>query len=206
MESPRLRFRRLRATDYPLVAPILQDPETMYAWGHGFSYNEVCDWIANMLQRYREEGYGYFAGIHRDTGELIALAGPLSEPVGELGEETADGEEPGEEESDGEEPESVVGIGYIVRRDYWRKNYGMESARAALEYAFDVLNASRVVALIQPTNIPSLHIAADLGMKPIAMIQKEYQGREIPHVVCAVDLPEEEPLLESAGDPDDPKY
>lgn len=186
MESPRLRFRRLRATDYPLVAPILQDPQTMYAWGHGFSYNEVCDWIANMLQRYREEGYGYFAGIHRQTNELIALAGPLAEFV--------------------QEPEPIVGIGYIVRRDHWRQGYGTECGRAALEYAFYILNAPRVVALIQPNNIPSLHVAANLGMKPIAMIKKEYEGQEIPHVVCAIRLPQPEPLPESAGDPSDPKY
>lgn len=186
METPRMRFRRLRANDYPLVAPILQDPETMHAWGHGFSYNEVCDWIANMLQRYREEGYGYFAGIHRDTHELMALAGPLVEVA--------------------QEPEPVVGIGYIVRRDYWRKRYGIESARAALEYAFYVLNVPRVVALIQPTNIPSLHVAADLGMKPIAMIHKEYEGQSIPHVVCAIHMPEPDPVPESAGDLSDPKY
>ena len=32
MESERLRFRRLRADDYALIAPILQDEQTMYAW------------------------------------------------------------------------------------------------------------------------------------------------------------------------------
>ena len=52
MESERLRFRRLRADDYALIAPILQDEETMYAWEHGFTYDEVCDWIADMMRRY----------------------------------------------------------------------------------------------------------------------------------------------------------
>ena len=79
MESERLRFRRLRADDFSLVAPILQDEQTMYAWEHGFSYEEVVDWIADMLRRYHEDGCGYFAGLDRETGALIALAGPLVE-------------------------------------------------------------------------------------------------------------------------------
>ena len=53
MESERLRFRRLQADDYALIAPILQDEQTMYAWEHGFTYDEVCDWIADMLRRYQ---------------------------------------------------------------------------------------------------------------------------------------------------------
>ena len=63
MESERLRFRRLRADDYALIAPILQDEQTMYAWEHGFTYDEVCDWIADMLRRYQQDGCGYFAAL-----------------------------------------------------------------------------------------------------------------------------------------------
>ena len=37
MESERLCFRRLRADDYALISPILQDEQTMYAWEHGFT-------------------------------------------------------------------------------------------------------------------------------------------------------------------------
>ena len=70
IESDRLRFRRLRADDFGLVAPILQDVQTMYAWEHAFSYEEVCDWIADMLHRYREDGCGYFAALSRQTGAL----------------------------------------------------------------------------------------------------------------------------------------
>ena len=95
MESERLRFRRLRADDYALIAPILQDEETMYAWEHGFSYDEVCDWIADMMRRYREDGCGYFAALDKQTGELVALAGPLIEHL--YADETA------------------MGLGYIVR-------------------------------------------------------------------------------------------
>ena len=77
MESERLRFRRLRADDFSLVAPILQDAETMYAWEHGFSYEEVVDWIADMLRRYHEDGCGYFAGLDRDRSQNVSTRRPL---------------------------------------------------------------------------------------------------------------------------------
>lgn len=167
MESQRLRFRRLRADDFSLVAPILQDEQTMYAWEHGFSYEEVVDWIADMLRRYHEDGCGYFAGLDRETGALIALAGPLVE---RLDSET-----------------TALGLGYIVRRDLWGQGYGVECARAALTFAFDKLDVSRVLALIRPDNIASLHVAAACGMKPVGQFTKLYRGKDLPHVICAVE-------------------
>ncbi|MGO5095774.1 GNAT family N-acetyltransferase [Agathobaculum sp. LCP25S3_E8] len=167
MESERLRFRRLRADDFSLVAPILQDEQTMYAWEHGFSYEEVVDWIADMLRRYHEDGCGYFAGLDRETGALIALAGPLVE---RLDSET-----------------TALGLGYIVRRDLWGQGYGVECARAALTFAFDKLDVSRVLALIRPDNIASLHVAAACGMKPVGQFTKLYRGKDLPHVICAVE-------------------
>lgn len=166
METPRLRFRRLRADDYALVAPILQDPQTMRAWGHAFSYDEICGWIARMLEHYQKFGYGCFAGVHRQTGALATLAGPLPEKQREN-----------------------VRLLYIVRRELWQKGYGMESARAALQYAFDNLNAARALALIRPNNLGAFHIAANLGMKPVAKTTLWIDEREELHIVCAVDQP-----------------
>lgn len=167
MESAHLRFRRLRADDYSLVAPILRDEQTMYAWDHGFSYEEVIDWIADMLRRYREDNCGYFAGIDRETGELAALAGPLVE---HLDTET-----------------TAIGLGYIVRRDLWGQGLGTECARASLAFAFDKLNAPRVLALIRPENIASLHVAATCGMQPVGQMTKRYQGKDLPHIVCMLE-------------------
>ena len=172
MESERLRLRRLRADDYALIAPILQDEQTMYAWEHGFTYDEVCDWIAGMLCRYREDGYGYFAALDKETDELIALAGPLTEHL--YADETA------------------LGIGYIVRRDLWRQGYGTECARASIQYAFDRLGADRVIATIRPNNIASLGVAAACGMRAVGQIIKHYQNKDMPHIVCAINKPQPE--------------
>lgn len=170
MESDRLRFRRLRADDFSLIAPILQDAETMYAWEHGFSHEEVIDWIADMLRRYHEDHCGYFAALSRETGELVALAGPLVERL--YADETA------------------IGLGYIVRRDLWKQGYGTECAQACIRYAFDKLDTRRVIASIRPDNLASLRVAAKCDMKPVGQLNKAYQGKQIPHIICAIDQPE----------------
>ena len=166
--SARLGFRRLRADDFALVAPILQDEKTMYAWEHGFSYDEVCDWIANQVARYQTDGCGYLAGLDRETGELIALAGPLSERLHE---------------------ESCMGIGYIVARTHWGERYGVECAQATLYHAFTWLEADRVVALIRPDNHASRKVAEACGMRPAGECVKRYRGKEIPHLVYALCRP-----------------
>lgn len=168
--SPRLRYRRLRADDFSAVAAILHDEQTMYAWGHGFSYDEICDWIADMLRRYQEDGCGYFAAVDPETGALAALAGPLAEQL--------------------DDGSTAVGLGYIVRRDLWQQGYGTECAQTMLRYAFERLGAARVVALIQPDNAPSRRVAEKCGMRPAGETVKHYQGRDIPHIIYAAERPQ----------------
>ncbi|MDO4270511.1 MAG: GNAT family N-acetyltransferase [Eubacteriales bacterium] len=170
-ESERLRFRRLRADDFALVAPILQDEQTMYAWEHAFSYDEVIDWIADMLRRYREDGCGCWAALDKVSGELAALAGVILEAPEE-----------------GEAP--CPALLCIVARERWAQGYGAECAKAALAYAFDRLEAERVIALIRPENEPSLRVAAACGMRPVGQMVKHYQGKELPHLICEAVRPQ----------------
>ena len=165
MQSERLYFRRLRADDYTRVAPILSDAQTMYAWEHGFSYEEICDWIADMLRRYQEDGCGYFAAFDKETNQLAALAGPLVEqlPNG-----------------------SAVGMAYIVRRELWGQGLGTECARACLDYAFTRLDVPRVVAVIRTNNLPSLHVAAHCRMRPVEQFPRTYRSKVMPHVLCEI--------------------
>ena len=125
-----------------------------------------------MMRRYGEDGCGYFAALDKQTGELVALAGPLSEHL--YADTTA------------------IGIGYIVRRDLWRQGYGKECAEASIRYAFDKLGADRVIAAIRPGNLASLHVAASCKMQIVGEIMKHYQGKAIPHLVCAIDKPKPE--------------
>ncbi len=164
-ESPRLVYRRLRANDYALVSRILQDEQTMYSWEHAFTYDEICEWLADNMHRYHTDGCGCWAALKRDTEDLIALTGPIMSIP-------AKGADP------------CPSLLYIVRRDQWLKGYGTECAQAVIDYAFDHMDAPRVSALIRTSNIPALRVAATCGMRPVQQLKTIYLGKPVSMVLC----------------------
>jgi ribosomal-protein-alanine N-acetyltransferase len=57
-----------------------------------------------------------------------------------------------------------IEIGWRLARVHWGKGYATEAAAAALDYAFDVLQADEVVAITVPANRPSRAVMERLGM------------------------------------------
>lgn len=166
LETPRLGFRRLSHADHAALRPILGDPETMYAWEYGFDDEQITQFIDRCLMRYVSDGYAYFAAIDKTTGALIGLMGLLNEDI------------------DGS---IQLGVGYILAKCHWGKGYAAAGAKGWLGYAFDTLGAARVIADIRPGNTASRSVAERLGMRIIAQHVKQVNGKEMLHLVYAVD-------------------
>lgn len=81
VQSQRLYFRRLRATDLELASCVLQNAETMAAWDRPYDRSDTLDFIADMLRRYRTDGIGYVAAFEKQTDKLVALCGLLAEQL-----------------------------------------------------------------------------------------------------------------------------
>ena len=168
-QSERLDFRQIAEDDFDALCAILQDERTMYAWEHGFTDEEVHEWIKKNIVRYETDGFSYFAARRRDTGELIGVMGPLMEEV---------------------EGSRHIGIGYILRRDCWHSGYAAEGAAACLQYAFEALHAEQVIAQIRPENTASRRVAERLGMTVIGQFVKTYRGKEMPHLIYTCGKPD----------------
>lgn len=166
IESERLFLRKIREDDFKSLREILKDGETMYAWEGGFTDEEVRVWIGKNIERYKKDGYSYFIGIDKATGNTIGLMGPLIEEI---------------------EGEDHIGIAYIVDKKYWNLGYGYEGAKASLNYAFDVLGAKEVIAEIRPNNTGSLKLAKKLGMKEVSQFNKKFKGRDILHLIYSIE-------------------
>ena len=166
--AERLIMREMTQSDFPLLCQHLQDAEVMYAYEHAFSDAEVQEGIDKQFQRYKEYGFGVWAVILKENGELIGQCGLSMQPF-------ADRE--------------VLEIGYIFQKAYWHKGYATEAAIACKEYAFNVLNADEVFSIIRDTNIASQNVAKRNGMT-IADITdtfvKHYQGIELLHYLFSV--------------------
>ena len=106
----------------------------MYAWEHAFSEEEVRQWLARMLFRYRKYGCGYWLAVERNSGEAVGQIGLIPEEI---------------------EGRSHLGVGWMLRREFQHRGYATEGARASLACAFERLGAERVIAVIRPENSAS---------------------------------------------------
>lgn len=165
LESERLRFRALDYDDFESLKEILGDIETMYAWEHTFDDKGIKDWIDGCKKRYEHDKCAYFAAEDKQSGEFIGIMGPLIEYT---------------------DCESAMGIAYILKKEHWGKGYAFEGAKASVEYAFEQLDATRVIAQIRPDNISSLKVAQKLGMKFEYEYLRDYRGKKIAHKVFGI--------------------
>src|SRR4029077_7146023 len=59
-----------------------------------------------------------------------------------------------------------IEVGYHVRTSLQGNGYATEAATAARDFARDVLFLSRLIAIINPANVPSQRVAGKIGLRP----------------------------------------
>lgn len=64
-----------------------------------------------------------------------------------------------------------IELGYLLDVAHWGFGYAIECAGAVLDYAFERLGLSRVVAVIDKLNTRSIKVAEHIGMKPESEIK-----------------------------------
>ena len=165
LQTQRTYLREMDWGDLDALKLILQDPEVMYAYAHAFSQEEVAAWMDKQLSRYREDGFGLWAMVLKESGQMIGQCG--------LSWQEAAGRQ-------------VQEIGYLLQKAYWGHGYATEGARACKAYAFEVLGASQVYSIIRENNLPSIRVAQRNGMTCRGRIVKHYYGIDMPHFLyCA---------------------
>ena len=165
LETERLYLREMTQADFPLLCRHLQDAEVMYAWEHALSDSEVQARLDKQLQSYEQHGFGLWAVILKENGELIGECGLSMQSY---------------------ENREVLEIGYIFQKKVWHKGYATEAAAACREYAFDKLNADEVFSIIRDTNTASQNVAKRNGMSVCGSFTKHYQGIGMPHYLFSV--------------------
>ena len=162
VETQRTQLKQICSGDFDSLLPILQDIETMYAWEHAFSNDEVWDWIHKNLERYDSDGYSYWAVIEKQSKRLIGVSGIIAE--------TADGKD-------------YVGVGYIFNKAFWHQGFAFECADACKDYAFHTLNVPLLTAQIRPDNTASRKVAEKLGMTVIKQFTRFDRDKWVPHLL-----------------------
>jgi len=160
LETQRLILREMMQGDYPALAAILQDEQTMYAYEGAFTQSETQAWLDKNLARYRDDGIGLWAVILKDGGSMIGQAGLTWQEVN---------------------GRRVAEVGYIFNHVYWGEGYAIEAAIACKEYGFSRLGLNEIYSTIRDTNIASMNVAIRNGMLIRERFIKHYRGIDMPH-------------------------
>ena len=168
LETNRLWLREMAQSDYAPLCKILQDEDVMYAYEGRFSDAETQAWLDKQLKNYADFGFGLWAAVLKETGEMIGQCGLTMQRVHD---------------------EPVLEVGYLFQKAFWGNGYATEAAVACKEYAFATLDAAEVFSIIRDTNLASRRVAERNGMTAVGTLTKHYRGIDMPHVVFSVKRP-----------------
>ena len=174
LETERLILREFEENnekDYKGLSSILQDKETMYAYEHAFSDEEVHQWFNNQINRYKTYGFGLWACILKENNEFIGQCGLTMQKVDKKIHDS----------------DELLEIGYLFNKNYWHRGFAIEAAIGCKNYAFDVLKAKRVYSIVRDNNIASKKVALRNGMKIIDNIVKHYYNMDMPHYIFCIE-------------------
>ena len=146
IETERLILREMEESDYDAIHAVLADSDIMQHYPYTFDETRVRGWIARNMERYRTDGFGLWAVVLRESGEVIGDCGLTMQPIN---------------------GQQLPEIGYHIRADRQRMGYATEAAAACIRYAFEQHDFPVVYSYMKHTNAASAAVAAKNGMQLI---------------------------------------
>ena len=145
LETPRLRLRALVDADVPDLFAIFRDPEAMRYWSR-----PPMTAIAEAEELLRDIEY------HATTKTLFEWGIARREDDLVIGTSTI---------FKIEREHRRAELGYILRRDHWKRGLANEALTAIVSHAFGTLELHRLEADIDPRNAASIRSVERLGFK-----------------------------------------
>jgi len=155
LETERLILREYTPDDFDALYAIVGDAETMKHFPKPYDERGTKYWISWSQQHYAEHGFGFWAVILKETGELIGNCGLTMQII------------------DGE---SLPEIGYHFRRDCWNRGYAKEAAAGVRDWAFANTEYPALYSYMTKGNEASVRTAAAVGMKKTGEFTDAHYG------------------------------
>ena len=149
IETERLILKEMTHGDFAAHKAVWADDELMKHYPYTFDDERVRAWIDHNIERYEKDGFGLWAVVLKESGEVIGDCGLTMQNI------------------DGA---MLPEVGYHIHRDHLRNGYASEAAMAVIDYAFSNYPFPYVYAYMKYSNVPSYSTAMKCGMKFI----KEY--------------------------------
>ena len=143
-KTPRLLIRLIEPGDAAAMYAVYGDADAM-RWvddGQPLTAADAERWVQATRHNYETRGYGMYALVERESGEVIGFAG-LVHP------------------HDQKEAE----LKYALRRETWGRGLATEAAVALLAHGESAHGLRHVIATTAPENEPSHRVLLKAGMR-----------------------------------------
>lgn len=161
LETPRFLLRPLTAADVDWLADLATDPEVNRFLWDGPSPPEEARRGAEAivyLDHLRLQ-FGHWAIQDKGTGAIHGWT-ELSKLRPWWG------------------PSDEIGLSYVLRRASWKRGIATEAGGRLLQYAFEVAQLDRVMAVVMAGNLASKRVLLKLGMRCIKRAESA-EGKEL---------------------------
>ena len=143
LSTARLSLQEMTDDDLDDLADLLGDETVMTYYPRTKNRAEAQRWIDWNRRLYHEHGFGLWTVRLGETGAFLGDCGLTIQRVDGIDE---------------------VEIGYHIRPEHQGRGYATEAAAACRDHARDRFNVARLIAIINPANLPSQAVARSIGL------------------------------------------
>ena len=154
IETSRLILREMSFDDFDSLKAIISDPINMKYYEQPYDDEGVTRWINWNLTNYQTYGFGLWACILKETGEMIGDCGVTMQFINKK-----------------IRPE----IGYHFNINYHNQGYATEAAQAVKKYIFSNTTFKELYTYTTKENLPSRRVAEKNGM---TFVEEYIDGNE----------------------------
>jgi len=151
LETERLILRQFSPADAGLILELLNEPSFIQNIGDR-GVRTLADAERYMetgpVASYARNGFGLYLVFLKESHESIGMCGLIKRDALD-----------------------DVDVGYAFLPRYWSKGYAIESVRAVLEYARNIVQLKRVVAIVDPNNQGSIRVLEKAGFQFEKMVR-----------------------------------
>ncbi|CAN7571048.1 GNAT family N-acetyltransferase [Variovorax sp. LjRoot130] len=145
LQTPRLRLRAWRDEDLPLFAELNADEQVNQYLLGPLTRTQSDALVGRITEHFLREGFGFWAVEAPGVASFIGMVGiaipSYTAPFA-----------------------PCVEVGWRLGCQYWGQGFATKAARAALEFGFESVGLSEIVALTVPGNARSRAVMSKLGM------------------------------------------
>lgn len=158
LETERLILREMNYDDFESLQKIISDPVNMKYYAKPYNEAGVKRWIDWNTASYAKRGFGLWAAILKETGEMIGDCGVTMQNIDGV---------------------IVPEIGYHFRLDYHNRHLATEASQAVKDYFFSHFDYDEVYSYMDKENWASRKVAINNGMSFIKEYPENNEYNEI---------------------------